>query len=47
MEEGLADFELDFQEMKDITPEEIEQVKQAKMEEEMAKFSITASKSGE
>ena len=43
----LADYELDFQEMKDITPEEIEQVKQAKMEEEMAKFAITAPKSGE
>jgi hypothetical protein len=33
--------------MNDITPEEIEQVKQAKMEEEMAKFAITAPKSGE
>lgn len=47
LEKELADYELDFQEMKDITPEEIEQVKQVKMEEEMAKFSITAPKSGE
>ena len=47
LEKELADYELDFQEMKDITPEEIEQVKQAKMEEEMAKFAITAPNSGE
>jgi hypothetical protein len=47
LEKELADYELDFQEMKDITPEEIEQVKQAKMEEEMTKFSVTAPNSGE
>jgi hypothetical protein len=47
LEKELADYELDFQEMKDITPEEIEQVKQAKMEEEIAKFSVTVPKSGE
>jgi len=46
LEKELADYELDFQEMKDITPEEIEQVKQAKMEEELSKFAITAPKSG-
>jgi hypothetical protein len=47
LEKELADYELDFQEMKDITPEEIEQVKQAKMEEEIAKFTISAPNSGE
>ena len=40
LEKELADYELDFQEMKDITPEEIEQAKEAKMEQEMAKFAM-------
>jgi hypothetical protein len=47
MEKKSLYDELDFQEMKDITPEEIEQVKQAKMEEEIAKFSVTVPNSGE
>ncbi len=38
LEKELADYELDFREMKDITPEEIEKVKQVRMEEEMARF---------
>lgn len=47
LEKEFADYELDFQEMKYITPQEIEQVKQAKMEEEIAKFSVTVPNSGE
>ncbi|RQW07506.1 MAG: hypothetical protein EH225_01710 [Calditrichaeota bacterium] len=38
LEKELADYELNFQEMKDITPEEIAKVKEEKMQEEMARL---------
>jgi hypothetical protein len=38
LEKKSSDYELDFHEMKDITPEEIAAVKQAKLEADMARF---------
>ncbi len=46
-EKEFSDYELDFQEMKDITSEEIERVKQEQMEAAMARIALMQSHRGE